>query len=207
MKVIISSLLTVVMVLSLSLTLYAAPTDINDPYFMETGGGCAQSWCAGVNTSLLDPLSNMNTLAYYLNSNFNSLTTGDWLIKEGSSSAPVGDVVRFEFVHNSTGALVPVAFIYSDDTGGYSPAGGTAHPADVGLPSSYQTNQITTWETSSSGTGFVYAPTAGQPGFVPGWGYGLESYDYPDPIPEPSSLLLLGLGFLGLAVIRRKFNK
>ena len=178
--------------------------DSNDPSFFENLSGCAgANWCASVGTAV-DPLSGMTTEMYTFNTSYiPSVVSGDVKITEFGSST-VGDLIRFEQL--PAGAYV--AFIYSDDV-----SGGLA--ADVGLPSSFQTNSVTIAETST-GITTLYTPAStpapGQPGYT-----GLTTGSYAnttyaltssDVVPEPSSFALFGSGLLGLAgMLRRKLRR
>jgi hypothetical protein len=69
--------------------------------------------------------------------------------------------------------------------------------ADVGIPTQFQTNQVTLVEQGIEGNNWVdYTPLAGQPGYNPSFP-GL-SYHIVSDVPEPSTLILLGMGALGL---------
>lgn len=117
------------------------------------------------------------------------LTSGDLLIYDG---AIFSDVVRF---NASNGTLV----FYSDPVDGYDSLADIVAP-----PSSYYPNHITLFEIN----GVVnYTPIAGQPGFVTGAAGPVTYTLLSDPIPEPSSLVLLGTGALGaVGALRRRLN-
>ena len=129
------------------------------------------------------------------------MVAGDVKVTEFGSST-VGDLLRFE---NISG--VADLFLFSGDG-----VGGNPYPADVGFPTSFQSNTATIAE-NSSGVTSVYTPTSAQPGFcltatgapcTAGVSYGLTS---PDAVPEPFTLSLFGAGVAGAAALRRRKAK
>jgi hypothetical protein len=116
------------------------------------------------------------------------------------------DVIRFNANEvnpsGSTGSLL----FYSDNVDGFDSKGDTSSP-----PGSNYTNLVSINEVGSeSVNGAIYTPTAGQPGFVAGT-EAQVTYIFRSDVPEPGSLIVLGLGFVTLGGIswakRRKAEK
>jgi len=182
MKQLNSALATVAVTLFAAVCVFtispAAKADLLDPAFVETVTNSCPANCASVALAV-DPLSGITTVRYTFNSTIPQVVAGDVKITEFGSST-IGDLIRFENTSSSTA----VAFIYSNDIA-------TGLAADVGLPASFQSNNVTISENSSGFAG-PYTPTSGQPGFSSiGPTYGLTS---PDPVPAP----LVGGGLPGL---------
>jgi hypothetical protein len=141
-----------------------------------------------------------NALTYGL-LNPPGLTAGDFVVLDPSFTN-VSDLIRFnpsEVIAGTTGAM---AF--------YSQPGGTDLADLSGFPTALYNVASTQVIVEPLNGQFSYTPTAGQPGFIAGAAgpvtYGLTSPELPStsaPVPEPSSVALMGLGGLALAAWRR----
>jgi hypothetical protein len=117
------------------------------------------------------------------------LVAGDLVLLEPSGGGLISDVVRFNTT-SPFGAGAGSLVFYSDNLDGVDAL------ADTGFPGATYTNVFTTTEVGPEGNnGFVYTPTAGQPGFVAGAAgpviYHITS-DTPAATPEFGSVFSLG---------------
>ena len=136
-----------------------------------------------------DPFSGIVTLTYTLPF---GATSGDVVLRE-SQTLQLSDVLRFGGNH---------LWFFSDlDEGDPNP-----EMADVGLPPGIEPNNVGPFpETGVEGgfQDFVWIPVPGslQPG-DPGFAV---TYQFISDVPEPSTIMLVGLSLAGfLALIRRK---
>jgi hypothetical protein len=109
-------------------------------------------------------------------------------------SGVTGDLLRFNPAVNG-GSL----FFYSDQDGGIDAL------ADTGMPDGLNTNVVRLSEgaLSGGGFGFVYTPTAGQPGFVTGAAGPVVYTLISDSVPEPASIILTSSALVLLFLLRR----
>jgi hypothetical protein len=123
------------------------------------------------------------------------LTAGDLVLLEPGSDV-ISDIIRFNPACGfGTGCLV----FYSDNFDGVDAL------ADVGFPLARYTNVLTVQEVGPEGdNGFIYTPLQGQPGFVAGSAGPVTYVLRSDSVPEFSSLGLLAVGLMGVAVAYRK---
>jgi hypothetical protein len=123
-----------------------------------------------------------------------SVVPGDLILLEPASDQ-FSDVIRF----NPGGTIV----FYSDLTNG------PEFLADTGFPTELYANSVRVTEVGDEGSnGFIYTPTANQPGYLPGdqTAFGPLSYTIVSDVPEPSALALLGIGLAGLGLKRRRIK-
>jgi hypothetical protein len=127
-----------------------------------------------------------------------SLVAGDLFILE--PSAGVSDLIRFNPAVTGGNPNYPASVVFYSDTD----ADG-ASLADTGLPTAFYANTFVLPELSLGGAGFgaIYTPTAGQPGFIPGFSV---TYDLISDAPEPASIGLVLLG-AGALVVARRFKR
>lgn len=125
-----------------------------------------------------------------------SLVAGDLMIYIGSS---LDDVIRFNPA--GTGGLnsYPASIVfYSNPVDGFDSLADAVSP-----PGLYYGNSLSLQEIDGS---VFYHPTEGQPGYVAGFdvGYNIQSTQ---PVPEPLTASLFGIGLAGLAAMRRSKKK
>ena len=99
----------------------------------------------------------------------------------------LSDVIRF----NGNGTLV----FYSD-------VGESYEPADTGFPTQFYDNTVSINEIGPEGDRWLclYTPTVGQPGYDPSG----PTYLFISDIPEPSTVMLVGLSLAGLLAFKRR---
>jgi hypothetical protein len=128
------------------------------------------------------------------------LTPGDLILREPGSDG-ASDVIRFNSAGSGDNPAYPASLVFYSDL-----ADGADSLADIGSPGALYTNVLLRDEVGSEGdNGYVYTPTDGQPGWVPGFAvtYNIIS-DSPSATPEPASLALLATGGLPLLGILRR---
>jgi hypothetical protein len=104
------------------------------------------------------------------------------------------DVIRFNPAGTGSPGYPASVVFYSNP--------GEGQPADTGFPSSFYTNTFSLIESDLGDV--TYTPTAGQPGFVAGFGVTYHIISAPAAVPDTGrSALLLGIGIAALVIIQR----
>jgi hypothetical protein len=126
-----------------------------------------------------------------------SLVAGDVLL---SDAGLVLDVIRFNPAGTGNPAYPASLLFYSDNVDGVDSLGDTPSP-----PSALYTNRVIIPELGDElNDGAIYAPTAGQPGFVAGFNVTYNLISDGTGVPEPASITLLGFGLAALLIAKRK---
>jgi hypothetical protein len=112
-----------------------------------------------------------------------SVVAGDVLILEPGGG--LSDLIRFNAAGTGGDRNYPASIVfYSDD------ADGSTYPTTSGIPTHIYSNVLSVQEIDAGGaSGAVYIPTAGEPGFVPGFHV---VYNITSSVPEPGPVMLDG---------------
>ena len=137
----------------------------------------------------VDPVSGTATLAYVLPFPVNP---GDVVLTEPPQTTQFSDLLRFGGPNNN------ILYFFSD----VSTADPADSPADVGIPQP-QTTAIVIPEVGAEGSnGATWVP--GPAGIGGNASLPTLTYDFISEVPEPSSLLLAGLGGALLLALKRR---
>jgi hypothetical protein len=124
-----------------------------------------------------------------------NVVAGDVLVLEPGGG--LSDLIRFNAAGTGGDPGYPPSLVfYSDDFDG------SRYPLTSGIPTRIYSNVLSVQEiTLGPGVeGVIYTPSAGQPGFIPGFSV---RYTLISNVPEPGSLVLGGLvSVIGLALVR-----
>jgi len=133
-----------------------------------------------------------------------ALVAGDLIVLDPGTFT-LSDIIRFNPSGTGGVASYPASVVFYSALAG---SGETPQLADTGFPTALYTNNLTIFETiGPSGDHFTYTPTAGQPGFVAGFGVTYNFTSSVAAVPEPGPLALsatAGLVGVGASLVRRR---
>jgi PEP-CTERM motif-containing protein len=134
-----------------------------------------------------DPSGSGLSVLYFTGANSPTPLEHDVYIYEYGSTTELSDIIRFWSAGNGPTYII----FYSGDTSGGA-------PADTGFPGT--TNQVGSVYENSGGS-FSFPISTGAT-FI-----GYSDSHAPNPIPEPTTTLFLGMGLIGLVGLRSKIGK
>ncbi|MDP9174940.1 MAG: hypothetical protein M3O30_13910 [Planctomycetota bacterium] len=168
----------------------------------ENGGGTTLTPGGLIST----PVTLSSPPVYHLGPVFGFVPTpGDVIVTDGTPANPTNsDLLRF----TANGDL----FIYSDIN---ATENDPKALADVGVPTTFQSNAISLPETNPNGGtlneaivnglfGYFTVAGSGLPGSAPGGTGATITYNFTSDLPEPASLTVVGLVSTGLLARRRR---
>jgi len=145
-----------------------------------------------------DPSGGVSGNVLYYQLPFPLLGLGDVLMTEPGIVGAIEDSDLLRFYKVSDGTTANYLIFYSDQD---DPV---LSLADTGLPSTLSTNLVTIAEVGSEGNnGATYTPS---PNSAPGGRDGAVQYDITSdsPVPEPSTVALVGTGLIAAAGLARR---
>jgi hypothetical protein len=192
----------ILMLLSLlSLVSSQASAQVTNILFDEYGNGFLNGSPLPFSVAT-DSQSGLSTLMYQLPF---LVRQGDLFLTEGAAQPP-SDLVRFDNISNTTGALTGAIYFYSDGYGDETPIPLADNPFGIPPANSAGFQVLTAIEQGIEGNdGYVYNPNPSDPGSDLG-GTTITYTIISDgvAVPEPSAFVLLGMGAVGIIFYARR---